>query len=98
MGHTRQHLLHVDFALLEQVTQPLAVFQFDHLLQAEQEKREMCTVLQLMGQVCDADQVSDDRMCCKLCQVRLHQWDFFFNLGTLVQHTQKGLLKKHVKY
>lgn len=68
-GHTRQHLLHVDFALLEQVTQPLAVLQFDHLLQAEQEKWEMCAVLQLMGQVCDADQVSYDGMCCKLCQV-----------------------------
>lgn len=93
-GLTRKHLLHVDFALLEQVRQPLAVLQFHHLLQAEQEEWKMCAVLQLMGQICNADQVSNDSAGCKLGQVGLHKWDFFFNLGTLVQKTHKGLMKK----
>lgn len=54
VGHTRQHLLHVDFALLELFGEPFTVLQFDHLLQAQQEKREMHTILQLMGQICNA--------------------------------------------
>lgn len=53
----------------------------------------MCAILQLMGQVCNADQISNDRSCCKLSQVRLHQWDFFLYLGTLVQNTQEGLFE-----
>lgn len=92
--HTREHLLHIDCALLKQVRQPLAVLQFDHLLQAEQEQWEMGAILQMMGQICNADQVSDNSPSCKLCQVRLNQWDFFLYLGTLVQNTQKSLLIK----
>ena len=54
----------------------------------------MGAVLKVMGQICNADQVSDDSPCCKLCQVGFHQGDFFLYLGTLVQNTQKGLLSK----
>lgn len=53
----------------------------------------MCTILQRMGQIGDADQVYNDGASCKLCQVGLNQWDFFLDFGTLVQNTQEGLSK-----
>ena len=53
----------------------------------------MCTILQRVGQIGDADQVYNDGASCKLCQVGLDQRDFFLNLGTLVQNTQKSLSK-----
>lgn len=88
---TGQHFLHVDFAQLEQVSQPLTILQFGHLLQTEQKEWEVGAILQWMSHLCNADQLSNDGSRRKLCQVRLQQWDFFFNLRTLVQNTQNGL-------
>lgn len=93
-GRTGQHFLHVDFALLEEVGKPVAVPQLHQLLQAEQEQREMRSVLQLVGQIVQVDQVGDDCACCKLGQVGLHQRDFLLDVGTLIQNTQNSLLTR----
>lgn len=79
---------------MEKVGKPVAVPQLHQLLQAEQEQWEMCTVLQLVGQVGEVDQVGDDCACCKLGQVGLHQRHFFLDVGTLIQNTQNSLLMR----
>lgn len=88
---TRQHLLHVDLALLEEVGQPLAVFQLGRLLQAEQEEGEVCAVLQWVRQLRHADQLRHDRPRRKLRQVRLHQGDVHLDLSTLLQNVEESL-------
>lgn len=54
----------------------------------------MCSVLQLVGQIGEVDQVGDDRACRKLGQVGLHQWDFFLDFGALIQNAQDSLLMR----
>lgn len=88
---TWQHLLHVDLALLEQVREPLFILQLGCLLQAKQEKREVYTVLQRMGQVCDAQEVSDNGTRSKLGQIRFHQGNVTLKLRALVQNVKKSL-------
>lgn len=83
---TWQHLLHVDLALLKQVSQPLLILQFSCLLKTEQEQRKVGAVLQRVGQVRNAQELSNDRTRSKLCQIRLHQWNVTFELRTLVQN------------
>lgn len=88
---TWQHLLHVDLAQLEQVGQPLSIFQLGHLLQAEEEKWEVGAVLQWVGQLCHAHEFSNDCPGSKLSQVRFHQGNIQLNLGTLVQNIEESL-------
>lgn len=51
----------------------------------------MCAILQLVGQISKVDQVGNDCTCCKLGQVGLHQWDFFFYFRALIHNTQNSL-------
>lgn len=86
--HTRKHLLHVDLALLKEVSKPLTVLQLGCLLQAEQEEGEVGAILQGVSQLCNADQLCNDSPGSKLGQVRFHQWNVHLDLGTLVQYIQ----------
>lgn len=52
----------------------------------------MCTILQLVGQISEVDQVGNNCTCCKLGQVGLHQRDFFLYVRALIQNTQHSLL------
>lgn len=88
---TWQHLLHVDLALLEQVSEPLLILQLGCLLQAKQEQRKVHAVLQRMSQVCDAHEVGDDGTCGKLGQIGLHQGNVTLKLGALVQKVKESL-------
>lgn len=89
--HTREHLLHVDLALLEEVYEPVAVLELGGLLQAEQEEGEVGAVLQRVGQLFHTHQLSHHRSRRKLRQVRLHQRDVHLDLSTLVQYIQESL-------
>lgn len=88
---TWEHLLHVDFALLEQVSEPLPVLQFGRLLQAQKEEWEVGAVLQGVSQLCHAHQLRDDGPGRELSQVGLHQRHVHLDLRALVQDIQEGL-------
>lgn len=88
---TWKHLLHVDFALLEEIGDPLAVFKLGRLLQAEQKQGEMGAVLQWVSQLGHAHQLGNDGTSYKLGQVGFHQGHVLLDLGALVQDVEESL-------
>ncbi|TNN42348.1 hypothetical protein EYF80_047489 [Liparis tanakae] len=87
---TREHLLHVDPALPEELGQRLAAPQPRRLLQAEQEEGEVGAVLQRAGQLGHAHQLGDDGAGRELGQVGLDQRDVGLDVGAAVQDAQEG--------
>lgn len=90
-GPTWEHLLHIDLALLEEVSEPLTILELGRLLQAEQEEWEVGSVLQGVSQLRHAHQLCDDSPSRKLGQIRLHQGHVHLDLRALVQDVKESL-------